>query len=168
MKYLKFVLVDKQTGLSILKQPSNNELILPNIENLVSELMITNINTIGYFLGTCPDSSNIEVEGLVIELTETEYNEIKNITILNNSFKCPEKANNKNFRLTLLKNNLLTMFETTIKTMPKEMQIYWEYSADFNRISPFIIEISKLLNLLEVDPETNTNKIDELFIESNE
>jgi hypothetical protein len=165
MKYIKFTFIDKITGISALKEQSFNELTLPDIEGLTVDWKDTNTNSIPILYGTCPESSNTAVEGFLAELTEDIWNTYKQNYILN-LFSCPKIVENKQFRLTLLRNNLLDNFDETVKTLPKELQIEWEYSANIDRTSKLILETSKILNLFEIDPETEYSKIDMLFSES--
>jgi hypothetical protein len=165
MKYIKFTFIDKITGISALKEKSFNELELPNIEGLTVEWTDTNTNSIPILYGTCPQSSTTNVEGFLEELTEQMWNTRKEIYTVN-LFSCPKTVENKHFRLTLLRNNLLDNFETTVKTLPKELQIEWEYSINIDRTSKLILETSKILNLFEINPETEYSKIDMLFNES--
>lgn len=82
MKYLKFTMVDKRTGVPISEEGAKNGQTQPNIEGLELKFadksnwpIPTGSNRYPIYFGTCPDSSNTSKSGVIQELTETEYNE---------------------------------------------------------------------------------------------
>lgn len=83
-KYLKFTYIDKRTGKSITERPADSGPAFPNVEGLSYEFAlkskwpIIGNNNYPLFFGTCPDSSDSNKPGILEELTESEYNEIKN------------------------------------------------------------------------------------------
>jgi hypothetical protein len=165
MKYIVFTYIDKKTRISALKQPSIDELVLPDIDGISVEWSQSLTIGIPYLFGTCSDFANTDVEGFLKEITEQEWNTLKQEHILN-TFNCPKLVNNSNFRLTLLQNNLLDIWQEAVKTLPKEIQIYWEYSVDVDRTSSLVQQAGRLLNLFEIDPDSEETKIDMLFNES--
>jgi len=165
MKYIVFTYIDKKTRISALKEPSINELVFPDIEGIHVEWQESLTIGIPYLFGTCADSADTNVEGFLKEISEEEWNIFKQKHILN-TFNCTKVVSNSNFRLALLKNNLLDTWQETVKTLSKEIQIYWEYNVDVDRTSPLIQQVAQLLNLFEIDPETEYSKIDMLFNES--
>ena len=80
-QYIKFTYVDKLTEQSVSKQPARNGQTLPNIEGLNYDFALQSkwpvSKTHAELFGTCLDSSNIDISGVLEKITETEYNEIK-------------------------------------------------------------------------------------------
>jgi len=165
MKYILFTYIDKKTGISAQKEPSMDELVLPNIEGLQVEWSNMSELQVPSLFGTCSDSADITVEGFIKEFTEEEWNILKQEKIIN-TFNCYKIVSNSNFRLSLLRNSLLESWEQVVKTLPKELQIYWEYSVVVDRTSQLILQAGKLLNLFEINPDTEVVEMDRLFNES--
>lgn len=80
-QYIKFTYVDKLTEQPVSKQPARNGQTLPNITGLNYEFALQSkwpvLNTHPELFGTCPDSSNIDIAAVLQQITQTEYDEIK-------------------------------------------------------------------------------------------
>ena len=182
MKYIKYTYIDKITGISVFTEFSTNEVILPNIENLefawAKESLYPTYTP--EFFGTCPDTSNTDVEGVLEVITEEAWNTAK-LLEENSRFNCPPTISAKNIRLGFLKYNLLESVEQFIKTLPKSLQIEWEFGTTFYRNSDLIREIGNKFNILndkdrffideqgfeaELTPEQTLSIINKIFTES--
>lgn len=164
MKYLKYTYICSHTGISVANKQSNHELIKPNLIGLEyvwakeSEYP-TNIPEL---FGTCPDSSNTDVEGVLEVMSEQDWNNAKQLELYVRCC-CPVVITAKQFRLALLETDLLDQVQTVISTLPKNLQIAWEYDTHVNRTSTLVIELAKQLSLFDLEPD-ETSKIDKIFI----
>lgn len=75
MKYIKFTHVDATTGVSIATEPTANGPAFPAVPGLAfgwareSQYPVE----VPEFFGTCPNSSNTQVDGVLAVLTQAEY-----------------------------------------------------------------------------------------------
>jgi len=166
MKYIKFLLLSKDTSSPVTDYKYDKQLVVPSIPGLVYEFKILNENTkIMYYYGSCSDETDTNTTGIVEVLTQAEYNLIKE-NCYKTFFDCPVTVTATQFRLQLLKQNLLDQVEQIVKTLSKELQIYWEYSTDINRTSNFIEQIANQLDLFQLDKDEIHSKIDKIFTEA--
>lgn len=78
MKYLQFTHVDAATGVSVATEPAQNGPVFPAIAGLQFEWARESQypTTIPAFFGTCPDDSFIHLDGMVAELSQTDYEQM--------------------------------------------------------------------------------------------
>jgi len=149
MKYIKYTFIDKDTGINVFSKLSTDPVILPSIEGLEFVWAKTSLypTLTPEFFGTCPDSSNTDIEGVLEVMTEESWN---NARVLENnaSFICPPTISAKNLRLGFLKYNILDSVEQTVKLLPKNLQIEWQYATTFYRNSDLIRELGTRLDII--------------------
>jgi hypothetical protein len=159
MKYIKFTYVDSITNISIKKEFSINGPKFPEIENL--EFKWQNIYNypidVPEFYGTCNDSADINVEGILDVLTEEKYAQQYNQRFSNIKYLGPETVSAKQIRLRLLDLNLLDKVNTEINNLSQEMQIEWNYDTEFNINSD-------LINALRKIPEITDDIINQIYM----
>lgn len=75
MKYVQYTYVDAATGVSVAEAPASNGPAFPAIEGLefVFALESEYPTPVPSFFGTCPDDADIEVSGVIGELSEADY-----------------------------------------------------------------------------------------------
>jgi len=163
MKYLKYTYVNKVTGISLFRVPSTEETEEPKVVGLeyswVCESKFPTL--VPEVFGTCPDDSNTNVDGVLEVMTKEAWDSAKQLELYSRS-SCPPVLTAKQFRLALLDAELLDDVEDIVKTLPRELQVTWEYGTEIYRVSILVIELGKTLGLFELDSE-EVSKIDRIF-----
>lgn len=79
MKYLQFTHVDAVTGISVAAEPAQNGPVFPTITGLQFEWARESQypTPVPAFFGTCPADSLIDVAGMVAELSQTDYEQMR-------------------------------------------------------------------------------------------
>lgn len=168
MKYIKFTYIDKATG--AIKSDSPGEPAFPKVDGLVFSWANESEYPTSFskFFGTCPDSSNTDVPGVLEVLSESEW-ELAKIEEMDRRYNRPNMLTAKQIRLVLLKNGLLDSALDIIKSLPENLKIEWDYATEVYQNSKLIKEIATQLNLFDIvtdpDNEKNKRKIDILFEE---
>ena len=79
MKYIKFTYVDAVTGISVAKTPAINGPVFPQVDGLqfvwARESQYPTDEP--QFFGTCPDSSNTEIEGVIAVLVQADFDSMQ-------------------------------------------------------------------------------------------
>lgn len=160
MKYIKFTYVDAITNISIVSEPAINGPKFPEIVGLEFGFARESQypTDVPEFFGTCPDTSNTDVDGVFSILDKTSYDQAYS----NEMFaRVPKVVTMRQARLILNKENLLARIETAIATLDEpektNAQIEWEYSSEVHRDRPFV-------NTLRIALGLTNEQIDELFI----
>jgi hypothetical protein len=159
MKYIKFTYVDSVTNISVVTAPVQNESVFPEILDLNFQWQKSyKIPTrVPEFFGTCSNSANTNVDGVLEVLSKEAYDELYQQE-LENRFFGKQVISAKQIRLRLLEQDLLTKTIEAVKTLPQNLQIEWEYGTELYRKSDLIKSIKQVLNLSQ-------DKIDEIFFE---
>jgi hypothetical protein len=76
MKFIRFTHVDSVTGISVAKQPAANGLVFPAVVGLEFKWARESQypTKIPALFGTCPDTSDIDVDGVTSVFNETDFN----------------------------------------------------------------------------------------------
>jgi len=170
VKYIRYTLVDTETGLNVFNIPSTGPSTLPVIEGLEFKWEKSSLfpTLRPEFFGICPDTSNTDIEGVLEVMSEEAWNSAK-ITEENARFYCPATITAAQIRLGFLKYGLLDSVEEVVKTLPKNLQIEWEYATILYRNSELIRQIGNTLNILkDKDPVIINNEGEEEFLSSKE
>lgn len=79
MKYLQFTHVDSITGISVAVEPAQNGPVFPAIVGLQFEWARESQypTPVPAFFGTCSDDSFIRLDGMVAELNQTDYEQMR-------------------------------------------------------------------------------------------
>lgn len=74
MQYIKFTYVDAVTKVSVLKQIASNGPTFPEIVGLEFELALESLypTDVPIFYGSCPDSSDIDLDGVITIVSQEE------------------------------------------------------------------------------------------------
>ena len=163
MKYIEFTYVDSVTGISCHVEPvMTNGPKFPEIPGLdfvfakESEYPTDKPR----FFGKCPDSSNIDVVGVIKEMSAEDFQIYWNDE-LNARNWIPKVISMRQARLALLQAGLLDDVEAAIAAIPDAMakraaEIEWEFANEVSRNSAFMVQMAQTLGL------TNT-EVDDLF-----
>lgn len=167
MKYIKFTYIDKATGDIKLDA---GEPAFPKVDGLVFSWANESEYPTSFpkFFGTCPDSSNTDVPGVLEVLSEAEW-ELARIQEIDRKYNPLNMLTAKQIRLVLLKNGLLDSALSVIQSLPENLKIEWEFGTEVYQNSELINQIATQLNLFDlvIDPDTENQrrKIDILFEE---
>ncbi|MFJ3685547.1 hypothetical protein [Pseudomonas sp. NPDC090208] len=76
MRYLKYTNVDSVTKISVSNAPASNGPVDPAVAGLEYGFVLESLfpTSIPFYYGTCPDDSEIDVPGVIEEVTEAQYN----------------------------------------------------------------------------------------------
>lgn len=79
MKYLHFTNVDAVTGISVAAEPAQNGPVFPAIAGLQFEWARESQYpaAVPDFFGTCPDDSQTDMAGMIAELSQTDYEQMR-------------------------------------------------------------------------------------------
>jgi hypothetical protein len=79
MKYLHFTNVDAVTGISIAAEPAQNGPVFPAVLGLQFEWARESQypTAVPDLFGTCPDDSDIVIDGVIAEVSQTDYEQMK-------------------------------------------------------------------------------------------
>lgn len=79
MKYLKFTYVDALTGISIASQPAANGPVFPPVVGLQYEWARESQypTDVPEFFGTCPDSSDTQIDGVLGVFSQTDWEQMR-------------------------------------------------------------------------------------------
>lgn len=78
MKYLQFTHVDSVTGISVKTEPARNGPAFPAVDGLKFAWARESRypTPVPEFFGTCPDDSNVMIDGVVREFAQTDYEQM--------------------------------------------------------------------------------------------
>lgn len=76
MQFIKFTYVDSVTGVSIEKAPAQNGPIFPSVAGIAFSWARESLypTSVPQFFGTCPDDSDIAVDGVLGVFSEADWN----------------------------------------------------------------------------------------------
>lgn len=154
MKYIKYTNINKPVNINGVVQYNYQQPQAPDVVGLEycwakeSEYPTPSPE----LFGTCPDSSSTDVKGVLEVMSEQDWNAAKQLELYVRC-SCPTILTAKQLRLALLETELLDRAEIVISTLPKQIQIAWEYDTHINRKSQLFIELGKQLGLFESEPE---------------
>ena len=152
MKYIKFTHVDAVTEISVIKEPAQNGPVLPNIEGLAFEWARESQypTATPEFFGTCPDDSDIFIDGMTSELSQADYEQMRADEMNARKIK---SVTMRQARLQLLALGSLATVNGAIVTMPEAAQIEWEYATEVGRTNPLVPAMAGLLGWSESDTD---------------
>ena len=160
MKYIQYTYKDAETGISIDKSPHKNILALPNIEKLTFGFAVESEypTNVPKFYGTVPYITNIQVEGVLKEVTESEYKLMQQKEALISARKS-SFIGIQEFKDKLTELNLLNKIDEAVKNMNENTQLDWEATTTtiVGRSQPFILDIASKVGLTE-------EQLDDIFI----
>jgi len=158
MIYIKFTYIDSITNISAAKEITKNEPVFPRINSLKFEWqkLYNSPVSVPEFFGTCEDSEDTNVEGVLEVLTKESYDNLYKQE-LENRFVGKDIISAKQIRLRLLEQGLLDQTINIVKTLPQNLQIEWEYGTELYRKSDLINSIKQAINL-------NPDAFDEIFL----
>lgn len=164
MKYIKFTYVDSTTNKSADSGFLVNGPKFPEIDGLEFkwEKLSKHPTSTPEFFGTCSDSANTDIDGVLDILSKEQYDLLySEEMILQNRDKEPQVITAKQIRLRLLDMGLLDKVNATIAELPTELQIEWNYDTEFNKTGDVIVNLTKKLELMP-------NKLNEIFMSDQE
>lgn len=136
MKYLKFTYVDAVTGISIASEPAENGPVFPPVAGLqFSWARESQYPTDApEFFGTCPDSSDTQIDGVLGVFSESDWENMRADEMLARRPIVPASCTRRQGLLALLSYGIKrSEIETQIETIEDEMEreaAWIEYLAD--------------------------------------
>jgi hypothetical protein len=162
MKYLKFTYVDLLTGISVAKTPAMNGTKFPDVAGLTFVWAQESAypTPIPSFFGTCPDTADTNVEGVLAVLNEADY-----VNFLADEMrardKTPKAVTMRQARLQLLAAGYLPTVTDAIAAMTgpegEAARIEWEYATEVKRSQPLTQALITVLGLTD-------EQMNELFV----
>lgn len=158
MKYIHFTHVDAETGISVASEPALNGAIFPAVAGLQFEWARESRypTAVPDLFGTCPDGSDHFIDGVIGELSQADYGQMKADEMEARKIK---SVSMRQARLQLSVLGVLANVNAAISTMSEQAQIEWEYAATVEKNNPLIPQLAALLGWS--DDET-----DNYFIEA--
>ena len=79
MKYVEFTYIDRVNKTSVVDQPAYNGPINPEVDGLTFQFSLESQypTNVPKFYGTCPDNANLSSPGILKEVTQAEFENIK-------------------------------------------------------------------------------------------
>lgn len=162
MKYLKFTYVDLLTSISVAKTPAMNGAKFPDVAGLefVWAQESAYPTPTPSFFGACPDTSDINVEGVLAVLNEADYTNFK-ADEMRARDKTPKTVTVRQVRLQLLAAGYLPTVTDAIAAMTgpegEAARIEWEYATEVKRDHPLTQALMAVLGLTD-------EQMNELFV----
>jgi len=153
MKYIKFTYVDVVTNIPVTKEPAKNGPKFPDVVGLKFEWARESEYPINYptFFGTCPDDSDILLDGIFYELSEVDYIQMWKDEL---SLRKIKTVSMRQARLQLATLGVYDQVNAAIDTMDSMAKIEWEYASEVNRSNILVDSMAQLLSWTEEDIDT--------------
>ena len=160
MQYLKFTYVDAVTGISIASEPAANGPVFPPVDGLefVWARESRYPTDVPEFFGTCPDESDIQVEGVLGVYVQQDWETMREDEMQARN-PVPQQVTMRQARLALLSAGLLDDVEMVIAAAGRAAQLEWEYAAVVDRSNPAVAAVQQQEALTDA-------QIDDLFREA--
>jgi len=79
MKFIQFTHVDSETGINVAAEPAKNGPVFPAVAGLQFEWARESQypTAVPAFFGTCPDDSDIYIDGVIAEFAQADYEQMR-------------------------------------------------------------------------------------------
>jgi len=150
MKYIHFTHVDAETGISVASEPPLNGAIFPAVAGLQFDWARESRypTAVPDLFGTCPDGSDHFINGVIGELSQGDYEQMRADEMEARKVKTVSMVQ---ARQQLVALGLYSAVNAAIGSMSESAQVDWEYRTSVDRTFPLVAQMQQLLGWSDVE-----------------